>query len=49
MDKAIEFLKENSGSHFDPGCVTVFLNRIEEVLAIKARFQDEAIHTSTST
>ena len=49
VDKAVDFLKENSGSHFDPQCVTVFLNHLEEVLAIKARFQDEDIHTSAST
>jgi len=49
VDKAVDFLKENSGSHFDPQCVTVFLNHFEEVLAIKARFQDEDLHTSAST
>ncbi len=49
VDKAVDFLKENSGSHFDPQCVTVFLDRLDEVLAIKARFQDEELHKSEST
>lgn len=42
VDRAVAFLKENSGSHFDPVCVQVFLDHFDEVLRIKARFQDES-------
>ncbi|MEN9452552.1 MAG: hypothetical protein RLZZ369_1611 [Pseudomonadota bacterium] len=42
VDRALDFLKENSGSHFDPACVRVFLANLDEALQIKARFQDDA-------
>ncbi|MDE2594546.1 MAG: HD domain-containing protein, partial [Burkholderiales bacterium] len=41
VERAVDFLKENSGSHFDPMCVQVFLDHLDEALAIKARFQDD--------
>lgn len=42
VDRAVSFLKENSGSHFDPVCVSVFLDHLDEVLSIKARFCDDS-------
>ena len=42
VERALDFLKENSGSHFDPDCVRVFLANLDEALQIKARFQDDA-------
>ena len=44
LDRAVDFLKENSGSHFDPVCVSAFLSRMDEALEIKARFQDDSTH-----
>ncbi len=41
IEHALRFLEEGSGSHFDPACVQAFINRIEDVLTIRARFQDE--------
>jgi putative two-component system response regulator len=41
LEKAVEFLREGSGSHFDPHCVEAFLSSWDEVLAIHDRFQDE--------
>jgi response regulator RpfG family c-di-GMP phosphodiesterase len=41
IEHALRFLEEGSGSHFDPVCVRAFIARIEDVLTIRARFQDE--------
>ena len=41
LDRAAAFLRDNSGSHFDPACVDVFLARWEEILEIRQQFQDE--------
>lgn len=43
VDQAAAFLREGRGLHFDPTCVDAFLARWDEVLAIKARFQDEEV------
>ncbi len=50
VERAVDFLKENSGSHFDPACIQVFLDHLDEALAIKARFQDDlgAVAKATS-
>jgi putative two-component system response regulator len=40
VQDAVGYLKENRGEHFDPQCVDIFLENFEEVLAIRARFQD---------
>jgi putative two-component system response regulator len=40
MDEALDYLRANRGSHFDPRCVDAFLNAWPEVLAIRERFQD---------
>jgi response regulator RpfG family c-di-GMP phosphodiesterase len=39
--RAVAFLHENSGSHFDPACVDAFVSRLEEALEIRSQFQDE--------
>lgn len=44
LDEAKEFLVKNSGSHFDPKCVDVFLAHWEDVLAIRNEFQDDSEH-----
>ena len=38
---AIELIKKNSGSHFDPECVEAVLKDWHEVLYIKAKYKDE--------
>lgn len=40
LEKAQSFLIENSGKHFDPMCVTVFIEAWSEVLEIMSRYQD---------
>jgi putative two-component system response regulator len=39
-EKAVDFLKEQSGKHFDPACVEAFLAEMDQVQAIMAEFQD---------
>lgn len=41
IEHAVRFLEEGSGSHFDPACVTAFIQRLDDVLTIRDRFQDE--------
>lgn len=45
LEDACRFLKDNSGSHFDPQCVDAFFNVWDEVLVIHARYQDEPSET----
>jgi putative two-component system response regulator len=40
VDRAADYLREKSGSHFDPACVAVFLDAWEKVLDIRARYGD---------
>ncbi len=44
MDKVINFFKENSGTHFDPEITEFFLNSIDEVLEIKALYQEDTLN-----
>lgn len=41
LERSTDFLKANSGIHFDPACVHAFLADWAAVLEIKKRFQDE--------
>lgn len=41
LEAAADYLRANSGSHFDPDCVTTFFDHWDEVLHIRERFQDE--------
>lgn len=41
LEKSIDFLKAQSGTHFDPACVDAFLADMGAVLEIKGRFQDD--------
>ena len=42
LEKAEAYLRDSSGSHFDPACVDAFFAAWDEVLDIHARYQDEA-------
>lgn len=41
IEKAMNFIKEQSGLHFDPTLVLLFEENIDEILAIKNRWQDD--------
>lgn len=43
FERAIGFLREGAGTHFDATCVEAFLVKMDGILAIHARFQDEEL------
>jgi response regulator RpfG family c-di-GMP phosphodiesterase len=40
LDKAIAYIEENSGSHFDPACVAAFRSRLDDIVAIIMEHRD---------
>ncbi len=48
LEQACDFLKANSGSHFDPACVTSFFAHWDQVLEIRQRFRDDQDELLTS-
>ena len=40
VEKALNFMRDNSGKHFDPILLTVFLDSIPEILAIKKKWAE---------
>lgn len=41
LERALAFLREGRGSHFDPRCIDAFLEALEEVNGIRRRFRDD--------
>lgn len=40
-EDALDYIKQQSGSHMDPQCVDAFFTRIDDVIKIKAEYADE--------
>lgn len=40
-ERAIAYMREGAGRHFDPACVAAFLARLDEILEICVRYADE--------
>ncbi len=40
VEKAIAVIQEDAGRHFDPNLVPIFLERLPQVLEIKAEYMD---------
>ncbi|MGI3128958.1 HD-GYP domain-containing protein [Halopseudomonas pachastrellae] len=40
IDDAVNLIREQSGKHFDPDLVTCFLNRLDEIVAIRERWAE---------
>ena len=40
IERAVAFMQENAGSHFDPHCIELFLKDFDQVLSIRNRFKD---------
>lgn len=40
-ETAVDILQEKQGTHLDPELVTIFLNNLDEFVAIQQRFKDE--------
>ena len=47
LEAVVAHLREQAGSHFDPDLVTVFLDNLDTMIAIRSRFLDEAEEPST--
>ncbi len=41
IEDALRFLRDGAGNHFDPACVEAFIDRLDDALAIRERYQDE--------
>lgn len=41
FERALAFLGEGRGQHFDPDCVDAFMARLDDVRAVRERYQDE--------
>ncbi|MDY0233101.1 MAG: response regulator [Sulfurimonas sp.] len=41
LDKVLDIMKKDSGTHFDPLLITLFLNNLDEFLKIKEKYLDE--------
>lgn len=41
LDRARDYIKENTGQHFDPHCVEAFLQDWDEVLEIRVLYDDD--------
>ena len=40
VDEALDYVKSNSGTHFDPDCVAAFFESLPVVLQIREELQD---------
>ncbi|MBL6998416.1 MAG: HD domain-containing protein, partial [Gammaproteobacteria bacterium] len=40
-EEALEYLKLNSGIHFDPQCVKAFFDRLQDIMRIKSELKDD--------
>ena len=38
MGRALDFMREQRGRHFDPDCVDIFMGQLDEVNSVRARF-----------
>jgi putative two-component system response regulator len=42
LDKVVNFMGEQAGKHFDPDLIAIFLAHLDDFIAIRHRFQDDA-------
>ena len=43
IDAAVDFLRQGAGTHFDPACVDAFLRAWDDVMDIRARYQEDVM------
>ena len=46
LGDALDILREARGRHFDPGCVTALLRRIDEAMDIQKKFAEDVVVAS---
>ncbi|MDO8933862.1 MAG: HD domain-containing phosphohydrolase [Rhodocyclaceae bacterium] len=49
LDKVEAFMAEQAGHHFDPWLVKLFLDHLQDFVAIRARFRDEPAEETSGT
>ena len=42
MERTLDYLRNQRGRHFDPDCIDAFFTHLDQVMAIKNRFADDA-------
>lgn len=47
LQQALDLIKSESGSHFDPDCVRAFLRRLDEVMEIMQEYSDGSRHSES--
>jgi len=46
LEKVLEIMKSDAGTHFDPNLIELFLNNLDQFLEIKEKYQDDdSAHT----
>jgi response regulator RpfG family c-di-GMP phosphodiesterase len=43
LDEALDYLRANAGSHFDPRCIDAFLRRLDEIRMVYGQLQDTGV------
>jgi len=43
VERAVEYLRDGAGGHFDPACVDAFIACWDDVLGIHAQYQDAEV------
>jgi response regulator RpfG family c-di-GMP phosphodiesterase len=41
LERALEILKNDSGTHFDPKCVEAFIDSLDDVKAVMRKYQND--------
>ena len=48
IEEAIEFLKSQSGKHFDPQLVQIFIEQLPAILEVKEQFNEDQNYDPTT-
>ena len=48
MEKTIAVMQQDTGSHFDPKLMPLFIERLPEMLAVKAHYSENLSATKAS-
>jgi putative two-component system response regulator len=43
VDDAVSFIKENSGKHFDPTLVELFIDRLDEIIEVRDKYAEPVV------